>query len=100
MRKNLIFVYEQSGVLPPLLANEPMLWQQGAHLLDWFWELGASRSLVSVGMGGAMQAPLTYVEIKAWAFLRKIDLATWELHAIKALDATYLKHVNAQKKAG
>lgn len=99
-RKQLIFLQETKGILDPLLANEPRLWDQGAHLLDWFWELGAARQVIAVGMGGAMQLPLSYESIHAWACIRKIDLSTWELHAIKALDTAYLAHVNLQKKTG
>lgn len=96
LRSELLQIYNTSGVLDPRLTDEPVQWKEGEYLLDWFWELGASRSFVSIGMGGGRHAPLSYVEMESWAFLRKLELTSWEVQAIKTLDGVYLSVVNKQ----
>lgn len=36
-------------------------------------------------------APITSLEMRAWAELRGIHLATWEVEALDALEALYLQ---------
>ncbi len=62
------------------------------YLWENFWEIAQGRPLGPEGI----QLPIPHTEIRAWAELREITLASWELTAIRALDSTYLK-VAAEK---
>lgn len=62
-----------------------------AYLWQWFVELHSGRTCSEFG-----QSPLSYSDIGSWCAMNSIRLDTFELRAIKALDAAYLgrKHVN------
>jgi hypothetical protein len=61
---------------------------QGEYIWQWFWELHNGRQ---AGMSGPL--PITWEAIKAWSELRHIELDSWELFTIKALDGKYLEEV-------
>lgn len=57
------------------------------YLWDWFWELAQGRPIGPEGV----QLPVPSTEIRAWAELGEVRLASWELIALRALDGTYLR---------
>ena len=57
----------------------------GAYLLEWFYELGQGRPVCEVGY-----LPIPASEIAAWCALREIHLRPWELDVIRALDRLLL----------
>ena len=96
IRAGLLHVYKTTGILPPELEAEPVLHPVAAPVLEWFWEICATRTVMSAGMGASI-APLSYQEILAWSTLRKIDLPVWVVLAIRALDVIYMTQMNEVK---
>lgn len=68
------------------------------HVWDIFCELTGSRSYISGGLGGAMPTPIPYAEIDAWSRLTDYPLSTWEIRALKAVDAAYLSAQSKETK--
>jgi hypothetical protein len=61
------------------------------YILDWFWDLNLGRSASGGGYLG-----ISASEILAWCALRRLRLRTWELDALRRLDAKFL-HVMGEK---
>jgi hypothetical protein len=57
----------------------------GLYLVEWFWDLNLGRTASANGYLGISAA-----EIVAWCSLRRITLKTWELDALRRLDAKFL----------
>lgn len=57
------------------------------YLWSWYWELAQGRPIGPEGV----QLPVPSSEIAAWAGLAGVRLADWELMAVRALDAAYLR---------
>lgn len=61
----------------------------GESLWEWFGELDRARH----GNGfGAL--PITFTEIRAWAELSGVELAEWEVRALRAMDDVALEFLN------
>lgn len=80
------------GASHPLLENPPPMPAAAAHVWTWFQDLNAGRSGNGFGPN-----PLSWSEIGEWTRLRGIRPRDWELRALRALDALYLR-VFAPKK--
>lgn len=65
-------------------VEDPALPLAGEHLWDWFLELDAGRS------SGFGLNPLSYSEIAAWAALSGAQPSSWEVTALKRMDAARL----------
>lgn len=63
------------------------------YLWLWFIDLGKARQ--SSGFG---PNPISYLEMQAWASLKRIRLEEFEIDALKALDIVYLNSANKEKK--
>ncbi len=60
------------------------------YLLDWFWELNATRQI-------AFDAgPIAFHEIKAWSDLKRIDIGPAEVAALRRLDVEYRRPEEAE----
>ncbi len=62
------------------------------YLWEGFWELNQGRQS---GMSGPVSLP--WLEIKAWAELKGIELDAWDIKALRLMDNAYLGQVNKQK---
>lgn len=62
----------------------------GDYLWGWFLELHRVRG------GGMGPAPITFQDLEAWARMRALRLAPWEVEVIQDLDTTWM---NAQAEA-
>lgn len=94
MREHLQAHERQTGMPHERLANAPPLPVGCAPLWRGFMEMHNARSW---GMGGPL--PLSFVEIDAWQRVRRVRLEAWEIAAIKAADAAYLRvQAKARKK--
>ena len=83
-------VYRQTGKMPPQL--EPMEMPESiSYLWYWFCDLSSGRSYSEAGL-----MPLTYMEIKAWSDLMRIDVSAWEVGIIRGVDRVFLS--GAMKK--
>tara|TARA_R110000868_G_scaffold150541_11_gene373805 strand:+ start:460 stop:777 length:318 start_codon:yes stop_codon:yes gene_type:complete len=69
---------EEELEVPPFPDGVGYLW-------EWFMDL--SRSRPSTGFG---PAGITYSEIQAWAALKRVNVAAWEVDILRALDAVFL----------
>lgn len=67
-------------------AKEAELPDAFAHIWDWFYELASRRT---TGMSGFN--PISHMEVEAWARLRRIDVAPWEVRLLLQLDAVMLE---------
>lgn len=73
-------MWRQTGVKPEQLNND--LPEELRYLWHWFIELHNSR-----GAGLAGLDPISYSEIEAWSRLTGNEPETWEIQAIKRIDA-------------
>jgi hypothetical protein len=62
------------------------------YLWIWFCELDAGRGGNGFGLN-----PLSYSEIQAWTQLKRVDLAPWEVEAIKRIDSVRIR-VSQEKR--
>lgn len=62
------------------------------HVWWWFLELNAAR-----GNNGFGPSPITYSDIMNWKVLTAIEIAPWEVKAIKLIDVQYLEIMGAPK---
>ena len=95
LREHLASAARQTKKVDPRLLRKLHLagW---SYLLDWFWDLSQSRG--STGFGPAR---LSFSEIEAWSRLTGNNLKPWELKAIRAMDAAYMRWAaERQKKSG
>lgn len=88
-------VERQTGITPPELEGVPELPEPASHLMAWFYDLSATRSV------GMALNPISYTEIEAWARLTGNKPAPWEVSAIRQLDAAFLQscHEDQRKEA-
>ena len=92
LREHLLAHERITGDRHALLDHAPL--PDGCSVL-WrdFMELHNARSF---GMGGP--APVSFVELDAWQRVRGVVLAPWEIAAIKAGDAAYMRvHAKTRK---
>lgn len=73
------------GMLPKELEALPELPPQLKYIWEWFNELCRGRTSNGFGMN-----PLSHVEIDAWCRLKRIELESWELDALRVIDTSYL----------
>lgn len=85
LRQHLTKVWDDTGIRPPELYDEPECPSAVQHLIPWFWDLHSGRG--STGFG---PAPISYAEIKAWMDLKGEQLMPIEVSALKILDREYL----------
>lgn len=76
-----------------MFPDELFIPSAGQHLWDWFWQLNQCRV---VGMG---LSRISHTEIKAWKNNLEIDIESWEIAILCAMDSTYLS-VQNERKAG
>ena len=62
--------------------------EAAAYLYQWFWELSSGRP---VSQAGFLAIPSS--EILAWCQLSGIRLRSWELDALRQLDAAFLREM-------
>lgn len=93
LREHLLSHRRMTGDGHPLLNEAPPLPDGCGPLWRDFMELHNARQW---GMGGP--SPISFVEIDAWQRVRGVRLASWEIAAVKAGDAAYMR-VNAARKA-
>lgn len=94
LREHLLNHRRMTGDGHPLLDEAPALPDGCGPLWRDFMELHNARAW---GMGGPM--PISFVEIDAWQRVRGVRLAAWEIAAVKAGDAAYMRAHNAARKA-
>ncbi len=56
------------------------------YLWEWFCRLSGARQITEFGPGA-----LSYQEIMAWTKLTGTEIESWEVEALKMIDAVYLK---------
>jgi hypothetical protein len=56
------------------------------YLWTYFWDLNCGRPITQAGYG-----PIPAVEFRAWEELNEVKLRSWELGALKKIDALFLK---------
>jgi len=69
-------VYEQTGVKPKELADQPELPKELTHIWGWFLEL------LNVG-------DFKWSELDAWSRLKRIQLTSTEIELLLALNQLY-----------
>jgi len=85
-------VEKATGQRPPEAeCQEPPI--EGEYLWEWFWELNQGRQ---AGISGP--ASLSWLEIKAWSELNRVQLEQWELQAIRIMENAYLQAANKKGK--
>lgn len=87
--------YEESGVLPPALANRPALQKHLKYYWDAFWELQAGRQYTEKGFPQA----LTWSDRASYIQIRQISsplVRAALLEHLKTLDSTYVEHIRAR----
>lgn len=67
------------------LLEPPPFPESGGYLWEWFWDLSAGRR----GSPGSAD-PLTWAEMDAWARLRRLRPAPFEIDILRALDRAFL----------
>ena len=92
LRDHLLVGYRSSGIMPEELAEAPELPELARHSGVWFLELNAARS--SNGFG---TSPISYGEIMSWKLLVGVELAPWEVKAIREIDRKYIDVMGADK---
>ena len=76
----------QDGAHPPEAVMMEVVAPEGfEYLADFFWTLSASR-----GGSGFGPNPISYLELYAWAALMRLELRSWEVQTLVALDQTFL----------
>ncbi len=88
-REHLEQVERQIGRRPEALEPPTVFPQLLSHVWSVFCVLSNSRT---AGFSGPN--PITYEQIKAWKELTETPISTWEIEAIKRLDAVYMGVVN------
>ena len=68
------------------LENQPEIPDWIQHIWEWFWELNRTRQS---SMSGA--EAISYREIKAWNYLKKINIRDLEVDILLLIDSIYLK---------
>jgi hypothetical protein len=68
--------------------------QELFDLWGWFQEIASGRPIA--GAGALLPVPPS--EIMAWATLRRVVLADWEVDAIGLLDGAYIRTMNASRR--
>lgn len=86
-RAHFLQVQKSTGRTPPELVGPKFPWRV-RHLWDYFNLLNRGRTHSANG-----PHPLTWEGIKAWSEMTDTHLQEWELYAIKALDAEWLRSV-------
>lgn len=84
-REHLGVIANATKKVPVELRDQPELPESAEHVWNWFLELNSGRTASMAGLN-----TISYSEIKAWAELLKMDLAVWEVNALKALDRAFL----------
>lgn len=79
----------------PIELDGPELPNTTAYLWDWYLLLSSGRQPTGFGLG-----PLTYSEIDAFARLMGVTFKSWEVLAMKMLDATYLSIQTSKESSG
>jgi hypothetical protein len=74
------------GELPPGSPVVEEIPFPAAALWSIFWQLSGAR-----GSNGFGPTGLSFTEIQAWSDLYAVELTPWEVEALKAMDAEYLK---------
>lgn len=87
-------VERQTGTTPPELEGVPELPEAASHVLQWFYDLSATRSV------GMALNPISYTEIQAWCSLTGSRPAPWEVAAIRQIDAAFLQSCHEDQKGG
>jgi hypothetical protein len=85
VREHLQQVAKTIGRPPPELIGPPFP-DRFASLWDAFLDLSAGR-----GYNGMGPNPISWPDILAWDTLTRTGLQEWEVRAIKALDAVWLR---------
>jgi len=83
----------------PALTPDDGIGCVGAHIVEWFAELTATRGITAiVGMGGGDILPdaINHREIEAWAALSRNDPQPWEIQALRAMDTAYIAARNGK----
>jgi len=76
------------GALPDV--PPPVLRDEAEHVWQWFCELSLSRG----------DSAVSHQEIEAWARLRGVVPASWELEALRLLEATWARVRSEAMKHG
>lgn len=63
------------------------------YLWEWFCGLSGARQMSEFGPGS-----LSYQEIMAWTNLTGKEIESWEVNALKMIDAVYLKQAYKKGK--
>jgi hypothetical protein len=92
LRSHLESIERQTGKKPKQLAEIPEMPGVLMYLWDWFCALDSGRGGNGFGLN-----PLSYSEIQAWATLMQVQLAPWEVDAIKRIDAVRIRIANEKK---
>lgn len=96
LREHFTSVYNQTGVMPPELANEKEVPPPVRYIWQWFEELHTAR-----GGSGFGPSPISFCEIDAWARLTGRLPEAWEVQVIKDIDVCYLssamQHAEAER---
>ena len=79
---------ERSTGKRPAELDGPEIPDATRHLWSWFLELHAGR-----GSSGYGLSAISYGEMDAWSRLRQIPLESWEVQALRTLDALYLQSI-------
>jgi hypothetical protein len=74
------------------LEGLPELPEAAAHVMQWYHDLSSTRS-----MGMALN-PISYTEIQAWCNLTGNWPASWEVSAIRQIDAAFLQSCNEDQR--
>lgn len=77
LRQHLEVVAEKTGIVPDELQAHPCP-EAAVYLWEWFIDV--------VGVRGMGASSLTHFEIEAWARMKGIELAAFEVAALRALD--------------
>ena len=80
LKEHLLQVYKQTGKLPQMLKDQPVVDAEMTHLLDWYLEVRGP-------------SPLSYTEIRNWCYLVNLKLLPYEVKIIMQLDNIYWEHI-------
>jgi hypothetical protein len=85
LRQHLLAAWKATGEKPQALDTPPAPDGQ-RHLLAWFHDLAAGRS-----MGYAQPCPITWAEMAAWQQMQGLPLEPWEAQVLRRLDQLWLR---------
>jgi hypothetical protein len=92
LRSHLESIARQTGKKPKQLAEIPEMPSELGYIWVWFLELDAGRGGNGFGLN-----PLSYTEIQAWAYLKRVVLAAWEVEVIKLIDSARIRVSNEKR---